>query len=62
MRYGLYDARSYDYPVERRYDRLWRREVAPPRSYQPSIMLAQSTPRAIAPLSAGRVRRSPAPR
>ncbi len=44
MRYGLYDARSYDYPVERRYDRLWRREVAPPRSYQPSTTLAQSTP------------------
>ena len=51
MRYGLYDARSYDYPVERRYDRLWRREVAPPRSYQPSIMLAQSTPRALRTLS-----------
>ena len=24
MRYGLYDARGYDYPVERRYDTLWR--------------------------------------
>jgi hypothetical protein len=30
MRYGLYDARGYDYPVERRYDTLWRRAVAPP--------------------------------
>jgi Bacterial membrane protein YfhO len=29
MRYGLYDARGYDYPVERRYDTLWRRAVAP---------------------------------
>jgi hypothetical protein len=27
MRWGLYDARSYDLPVERRYDRLWRRAV-----------------------------------
>ena len=24
MRYGLYDARGYDYPVEKRYDKLWR--------------------------------------
>ena len=24
---GLYDARSYDVPVERRYDRLWRRAI-----------------------------------
>jgi hypothetical protein len=30
MRYGLYDARGYDYPVERRYDTLWRRAMAPP--------------------------------
>ena len=30
MRYGLYDARGYDYPVERRYDTLWRRAIAPP--------------------------------
>ena len=27
MRWGLYDARSYDLPVERRYDTLWRRAV-----------------------------------
>ncbi len=27
MRWDLYDARSYDLPVERRYDRLWRRAV-----------------------------------
>jgi hypothetical protein len=24
MRYGLYDARGYDFPIERRYNRLWR--------------------------------------
>jgi hypothetical protein len=27
MRYGLYDARGYDYPVERRYDEFWRANV-----------------------------------
>jgi Bacterial membrane protein YfhO len=27
MRWNLYDARSYDLPVERRYDTLWRRSV-----------------------------------
>jgi hypothetical protein len=27
VRWSLYDARSYDLPVERRYDRLWRRAV-----------------------------------
>jgi hypothetical protein len=27
MRWSLYDARSYDLPVERRYDRLWRRAI-----------------------------------
>lgn len=29
MRFGLYEARGYDLPVDRRYDRLWRREVSP---------------------------------
>jgi Bacterial membrane protein YfhO len=29
MRYGLYDARGYDYPVESRFDSLWRKSVAP---------------------------------
>jgi hypothetical protein len=27
MRFGLYEARGYDLPVERRFDRLWRRHV-----------------------------------
>ena len=27
MRWGLYDARSYDLPVEKRYDTLWRRAI-----------------------------------
>jgi hypothetical protein len=29
MHYGLYDARGYDFPVEKRFDALWRRNVAP---------------------------------
>jgi hypothetical protein len=29
MNYGLYDARGYDFPVEKRFDALWRRSVAP---------------------------------
>ena len=29
MRFGLYEARGYDLPVERRYDRLWRSQVTP---------------------------------
>ena len=28
MRYRLYDARGYDYPVERRFERLWHRYIA----------------------------------
>jgi hypothetical protein len=27
--FGLYEARGYDIPILRRYDRLWRREVVP---------------------------------
>ena len=43
MRYGLYDARGYDYPVERRYDTLWRRAVAPPAEFTPTSMLVEPT-------------------
>ncbi len=34
MRYGLYDARNYDFPIEKRYDVIWRRFVFP-FPYQP---------------------------
>jgi Bacterial membrane protein YfhO len=34
MRYGLYDARNYDFPIEKRYDVIWRRYVFP-LPYQP---------------------------
>lgn len=49
MRYGLDDARSYDYPVERRYDALWRREVAAPDPFglTPTGATATVTPRAV---------------
>jgi hypothetical protein len=52
MRFGLFDARGYDYPAEKRYDRLWRRNVAPgvPDFTQP-IVLATATPAAIRALS-----------
>lgn len=29
MDFGLYDARGYDFPVEKRFDALWRQAVAP---------------------------------
>ncbi|MGH2948236.1 MAG: YfhO family protein [Solirubrobacteraceae bacterium] len=47
MRYGLYDARGYDYPVERRFDRLWRAMVAPPEGFTPPTMLVEPTERAL---------------
>lgn len=47
MRYHLFDARSYDYPVEQRYDRLWRRYVAPPVPFIPPTSLASTTPVAL---------------
>jgi hypothetical protein len=52
MRFGLYDARGYDYPAEKRYDRLWRRNVAPgvPDFAQP-IELASATPASVRALS-----------
>jgi hypothetical protein len=34
MRYGLYDARNYDFPIIKRYDVAWRRYVFP-LPYQP---------------------------
>jgi hypothetical protein len=51
MRYGLYDARGYDYPVERRYDRLWRRAVAPRLPFFPPTTLATTNARAMRALS-----------
>jgi hypothetical protein len=47
IRYGLYDARSYDYPVERRYDRLWRGRVAPLDLVHPPITVLRTDPPAL---------------
>ena len=51
MDYGLYDARGYDYPVEQRYDRLWRRRVASPDLFAPPATLASAKPAALRALS-----------
>ena len=52
LRYGLYDARGYDYPVERRYDEFWRANVAPMTGdYIEPTQRAGPTPRALHGLS-----------
>lgn len=51
MTYGLQDARSYDYPVVSRYDRLWRRAIAPAIQFIPPTTLASTTPLALRMLS-----------
>ena len=52
MDFDLFDARSYDYPAEKRYDRMWRRNVVPgaPDFAQP-VELASATPASIRALS-----------
>jgi hypothetical protein len=48
MRYGLYDARNYDYPVEKRYDALWRSAVSTRSDLMtPPTRLASTTPVAL---------------
>jgi hypothetical protein len=51
MRYGLYDARGYDYPVIERFDRLWLDAVAPPTMVYPPTIVADPNPRALRVLS-----------
>ncbi|HEX3278258.1 MAG TPA: YfhO family protein [Thermoleophilaceae bacterium] len=51
MRYGLYDARGYDFPVEKRYDKLWRAEVGPPGEIVPPTAFALPTARALRTLN-----------
>jgi hypothetical protein len=48
MYFGISDARGYDYPAEKHYDTLWRRNVAPgvPDFAQP-IETAAATPAAL---------------
>ena len=51
MRYGLYDARGYDYPVERHFDRLWRGTAGPDSDIVPPTTLAQPTEESLRTLS-----------
>ena len=44
IRYGLYDARGYDLPVEKHYDALWRRTVSDAKLLIPPTQLAPITP------------------
>ena len=37
MDFGLYDARGYDYPTERRFSKLWKRAVFAEEVYVPQI-------------------------
>jgi hypothetical protein len=50
-RYGLYDARGYDYPVERRYDTWWRATAAPSNELRPPTSVARSAPEAVRGMS-----------
>jgi Bacterial membrane protein YfhO len=51
MRYGLYDARGYDYPVVRRYDDFWRATAAPPGDFIPPTGRAEPTQRSVRGMS-----------
>jgi hypothetical protein len=51
MRYGLYDARGYDYPVVRRYDDFWRATAAPPGDFIPPTGRAEPTERSVRGMS-----------
>ena len=51
VRYGLYDARGYDYPVVKRYDRWWRATAAPPEFFSVPTAEAMNTARAIRGMS-----------
>lgn len=58
MRFGLYEARGYDLPVDRRYDTLWRRKVSPEFSTQVGptpasipLFLVRVTPKRLRTLS-----------
>ena len=51
MRYDLYDARGYDYPVIRRYDDFWRATAAPPGEFIPPTGRAEPTARSVRGMS-----------
>ncbi len=48
MRYGLYDARGYDFPIERRFNRLWRSQIADRfEGFAPETITATTSPGAL---------------
>jgi hypothetical protein len=51
MRYGLYDARGYDFPLERRYTKFWKSEVSDQVGIVPSTRLAPINVRSLRALS-----------
>lgn len=52
MGYGLYDARGYDFPVEKRFDALWRASIAPGvGDFTQPEEFASSTPAALRALN-----------
>ena len=51
MRWGLYDARGYDYPVIERFDKLWRSLAAPPGEFIPPTSRAAPTARTLRALN-----------
>ena len=52
MHFGLYDARGYDFPVEKRFDDLWRASVAPGvGDFTQPEEFASATPAALRALS-----------
>ena len=51
MRYDLYDARGYDYPVVRRYDDFWRATAGTPGDFIPPTGRAQPTAESLRALS-----------
>jgi hypothetical protein len=51
MRYGLYDARGYDYPVVRRFDNFWRATAAPPGDFIPPTGRAEPTAKSVRGMS-----------
>ena len=50
-RYGLYDARGYDYPVVKRYDTWWRATAGPPEFFSVPTAEAMNTAGAIRGMS-----------
>ena len=51
MRYGIFDARGYDYPIERRYDTFWRATAATSGDFIEPTQRAGPTPKAMRALS-----------